>query len=85
MRSVMAHLEKYVRKENCYLRDKDLQTTEITKRMWEKIGDKYLIYKLGGHKCNTQMSWKRLYNKNDKSKYVDPRIYQIKPTIVLTQ
>ena len=37
MRYVMKTLEKYAKKENCYLSDKDLWISEYTKRMWENI------------------------------------------------
>ena len=58
----MATLEKYAKKENLYLSDKNLWTSEYTKRMWEKIGEKYLISKFGGKNRNAEMSWKTLYN-----------------------
>ena len=58
MRCVMATLEKYAKKENLYLSDNNLWTSEYTKRMWEKIGEKYLIYELGGQNRNAGMSWK---------------------------
>ena len=56
MRCVMATLEKYARKENCYLSDKYLWTSEYTKMMREKIGEKYLISKFGGQNRITEMS-----------------------------
>ena len=40
--------------------NKDLCTSEYTKRMWEKIGEKYLISKFGGQNWNAEMSWKTL-------------------------
>ena len=36
--------------------------------MPEKIGEKYLIFKFGGQKRNSYMSWKTLYNKMLKAK-----------------
>ena len=62
MRCVIASLEKYTYKENCYLSNKDLWTSEYTKRMWENIGEKHLISKFGGKNRNAEMSWKTLYN-----------------------
>ena len=48
MRCVMATLEKYAKKGNWYLIRKGLWTSEYTKIVWEKIGEKYLISKFGG-------------------------------------
>ena len=68
MKCVMATMDKYAKKENCYLSDKDLCTSEYTKGMWEKIREKYLIYEFGGQNRNAYMSWKTLYNKMPKEK-----------------
>ena len=59
----MENLEKYSKRENFYLRDKDLWTSEYMKRMWEKKGEKYLISKFGGQNRNTDMSLETLYKK----------------------
>ena len=48
--------------------NKDLWTSEYMKRMWEKIGDKYLISKFGGQNRNVDMSWEKLYKKMLKVK-----------------
>ena len=48
--------------------NKDLWTSEYMKRMWEKIGEKYLISKFGGQNRNVDMSWEKLYNKMLKVK-----------------
>ena len=45
-----------------------LWTSEYTKRMCEKTGEKYLIYKSGGQNKNAEISWKTLYNKMLKVK-----------------
>ena len=50
------------------MRDKNLWTSEYTKRMWKKIGEKYLISKFGGQNRNAEMSCKTLYNKIMKAK-----------------
>ena len=63
MRCVMATLEKYSKKENSYLREEDLWTNEYMKRMWGKIGEKYIISKCCGQNWNADISWKALYNK----------------------
>ena len=63
MRCVMATLEKYAKKGNFYLRNKDLWTSKYTKRMWEKIGEKYLISKFGGKNWNSDMSRKNCRTK----------------------
>ena len=65
---VMSTLEKHAKKENCYLSDNYLWTSEHTKRMWENIGEKYLISKFGGKNRNAEMSWKTLYKKMLKEK-----------------
>ena len=44
MKCVMETLETYSEKENCYLSDKYLCTSEYKKSVWKKIGEKYLIF-----------------------------------------
>ena len=63
MRCVMENLEKYSKKKNFYLSDKDLWTSEYMKRMWEKMGEKYFISKFGWQNRNVDMSWETLYKK----------------------
>ena len=62
MRCMMATLEKYSKKENSYLSDKYLWTNEYTKRMWGKIGEKYIISRFGVQNWNADISWKVMYN-----------------------
>ena len=68
MRCVMETLEKYAKKDNFYLSDKDLWTSEYTKMMWVNSGETCLIFKFGGQNLNADMSWKTLYKKNLKSR-----------------
>ena len=62
MRCVMATLETYSKKENSYLREEDLWTNEYMKRMWGKIGEKYIISRFGVQNWNADISWKVMYN-----------------------
>ena len=68
MRCVMATLEKYSKKENSYLREEDLWTNEYMKRMWGKIGEKYIISRFDGKNRNSEISCKVLYNNIPKLK-----------------
>ena len=63
MRCVMATLEKYAKNENLYLSGKYLCPSKSMKRMWEKIGEKYLISKFGGKNWNSDMSRKNCRTK----------------------
>ena len=63
MRCVMATLEKYAKKENCYLGDNVLWIGEYTNNMWESTGEKYLISRFCGHNQNEDMSWKNCRTK----------------------